>query len=72
MATFSSSATTFLIKTDLNWLVGDSFWLFGELGYRMLKTAVQVVAGSYSTAGAEISLNPELPLLSHRFRSLWI
>jgi hypothetical protein len=47
-ASFSGSSPALLIKVDLNWLVSDSFWLFGELGYRYLKTK-QVVSSSYST-----------------------
>jgi hypothetical protein len=46
-ATFSGSAPALLIKADLNWLVGENFWLFGELGYRYLQTK-QVQANNYN------------------------
>jgi hypothetical protein len=46
-ATFSGSAPCLLIKADLNWLVGENFWLFGELGYRYLKSK-QAVASNYN------------------------
>jgi hypothetical protein len=47
-ASFSGSSPALLIKVDLNWLVSDSFWLFGELGYRYLKTK-QLTSSSYAT-----------------------
>jgi hypothetical protein len=56
-ASFSGSSPALLIKVDLNWLVSDSFWLFGELGYRYLKTK-QLVSSSYATNFLESGTGP--------------
>ena len=36
---YTASPVTLLVKFDLNWELSNSFWFFGELGYRYLKTS---------------------------------
>jgi hypothetical protein len=60
-ASFSGSAPVLLIKADLNWLLSDSFWLFGELGYRYLKTK-QVVSSTYPSSFFESQGTTPVPV----------